>query len=231
MLSRRSHFSFDHSVDSSPGELAMQGKIPLIALVVGISVWSPGWAWSQDRSNEIERLKREIELRDREIDVLKRENELLKREIAGLKKGTVNHDEHADAADPTRVTVDQVDYVYAGTSRTGNQMIVTVLATSRNGDRAGPGGKITIVDEEGEQYSGIPVGGFAGRPTLREGVTMKLTWKIGGTNAFTGEPVAPPPSVRITRYALVTLDPTAGGGEPKIEFRRVPAVVTRTKPK
>lgn len=124
-------------------------------------------------------------------------------------------------ASVSRVTVDDVEYVYQGIVRNGNIVRVTVLATSRKGERNGPNGAMTIIDDEGEKYTGYPVGGFGALPELKEDVPLKLSWQFGGNNAFTGAKLAPPPSVKVKRFASVSIQPTVGGGGNSIDFRNV----------
>lgn len=73
---------------------------------------------------------------------------------------------------------------------------------------------------------GMPTGGFMGRPALREGVPLKLTWRFG-PNPITGKSSTPSP--RIARFPLLTIAPDVGGAGDTIEFRDVPTVVTKPK--
>ena len=187
----------------------------------------PGVGSAQGKA-EIERLKKEIELLKREIDLIKRENELHKRENDLLRKGNTGKPADAQADSATSVTVDNVEYVYQGMARNAATVLVTVLATSKRGDRQGPNGQMTLVDEDGEKYQGMPAGGFGLRPALREGVPVKLTWRFG-PNPITGKSSAPSP--RITRFPLLTIASDVGGVGDAIEFRDVPTAVSKAKAK
>ena len=185
-----------------------------------------GRALGQEKKAVIANLKQEIELLKRENDLLKRENELLKQEIAALKKGGAKASaEPGEAA--LSVTVDNVEYVYQGTTRNGPEMLVTVLATSKNGESPAPAGKMFLVDDEGNKYTGMPQGGFTGRQVLREGVPMKLVWRFG-PNLLTKQGTAP--SAKITRFASLSVE-AAQFGRTAVEFRGVPAVVVKAKAK
>jgi hypothetical protein len=175
-------------------------------------------------------LRKEIELLKRELDLLKRENELLKKENELLKKGGVASKSEEDKDSVARVTVGKVEYVYLGSERSGGSLVVTVLATSKDGNQQGPNGMMTIVDPDGDKYTGMPVGGFSGLPNLREGVPVKLSWQFGGKNAFTGEAKSSP-STKITRFAGVFIQRTVGGMAETIDFRNVPAQVVKAKSK
>ena len=192
-----------------------------ICLAVSLLV-TPGIVFGQNKNDDSPLQK--------EIDLLKRENELLKKENELLKKGVTasKSDEEKDAV--TRVTVGKVEYVYLGSERSGGVLVVTVLATSKDGNQQGPNGMMTIIDPEGEKYTGMPAGGFGGLPNLREGVPVKLTWQFGGRNPLSGE-MKPSPSTKITRFAGVFIQRTVGGMGDTIDFRNVPAQVVKSKGK
>lgn len=170
-------------------------------------------------------LQKEFELLTKENELLKRENELLKQEIAALKKGESK--KQSDVEPPPSVTVDNVEYVYQGMERSGANLMVTLLATSKKGDQLGPNGQMILIDDEGDKYTGIPHKGFSVRPQLREGISVKLVWRFG-PNAISGQSNAP--SAKITRFNSMSIEPTVGGGANTIDFRDVPTVVVK-KPK
>lgn len=136
-----------------------------------------------------------------------------------------------EAKDPLTFTVDNVDYVYQGTTRNGAQMFVTLLAKSKAGEKRIPLGRMVLVDEEGNQYHGMPIGGFSAPEVLRQGVPLKLVWRFGPNpnNAFEVNP-RPAPSAKIKRFASVTVEAGPGGGT-AVEFLDVPAVVTKAQGK
>ena len=131
---------------------------------------------------------------------------------------------------PLEVAVKDVDYVYQGTKRNGAQLYVTLLARSRDGIKQAPQGKMVLVDGEGNQYEGYPIGGFGVPQQLREGVPLKLVWIFGNRSAFDVAP-RPVPPTRIKQFASLTVESGPGGGETGIEFRDVPAVVAPPKKK
>ena len=176
----------------------------------------------------VEQLKREIELLKREIDLLKRENELLKQENAALKKGGTAKGKESESSEAPRVTVGGVEYVYLGMARSGANVLVTLLATSQNGDQLGPNGQMTLIDDEGEKYMAIPLGGIGAQARLREGVPTKLTWRFG-PNPITGKSSAP--SAKITRFAALSVEINIGNSNDTIEFRNVPVTVSKAKAK
>jgi len=198
----------------------------LLMASIGVAVLllaGSGTALAQD---SVADLIKEIDLLKREIDLLKRENELLKSENAALKKGGAAS-ASAEGEAVTRVLHDNVEYVYQGMIRSGANVFVTVLAVSKKGDQQGPNGQMYLIDDEGEKYGGMPAGGFGLRPSLREGVPVKLTWRFG-PNPITGKSTAPSPMIR--RFALLTID-TQVAGMDTIDFRNVPAVLSKTKAK
>ena len=184
-------------------------------------------ALGQEKKAAIGNLKKEIEALKRENDLLKRENELLKQEIAALKKGGAKTGAEAGAEAALSVTVDNVEYVYQGTARNGPEMLVTLLATSKNGETPAPAGKMFIIDDEGNKYTGMPQGGFTAPRVLREGVPMKLVWRFG-PNLLTKQGTAP--SAKISRFASLSVE-AAQFGRTAVEFRGVPAVVGKAKAK
>lgn len=189
-------------------------------------------------SADFEALKKELELLKKEVDLLKRENDLLKKENDSLKKGggssssggSTDKGEKGEKGEKS-VTVDDVEYVYLGSERKGAAFIVTVLATSKNGDHPGPQGAMTIIDTDGEKYTGHPVI-KGGRATLKEGVPIKLSWQFGFNN-FTGAARGGAPGSKVTRFAAVVIQYRLIGGENEntIDFKDVPAVVTKPKGK
>lgn len=209
-------------------------RLYTVLWLVGSLLLSQGFAHGQGRNTEADLLKKELELLKRENDLLKRENELLKRENAELKKGgaakTVDKTAEGETDSVTRVVVDNVEYVYQGSTRTGNTLIVTVLATSKDGNKTGPNGRMILVDSEGEKFTGQLVGRALTGVSLREGVPVKLAWQFGGMNAFTGA-VLPGPSAKTTRFAGIMIQRTIVGGDDTIDFRNVPAVLTKSKTK
>ena len=181
-------------------------------------------------SDDAELLKKEIELLKKEIEIIKKENEALRKENASLKKGGGSSKEkETDGTKEsiTRVTLDSVEYVYAGGLRNGNAFIVTVLATSKDGNRPVPRGQMILIDETGEKYTGNMVGGTnAGLRELREGVPLKLQWQFGGSRAF-GLPDRGPqaPGTKVKRFTAVIIENgQPGRNNNTIEFRNVPAV-------
>ena len=126
--------------------------------------------------------------------------------------------------EPFKVTVTDVDYVYQGTMRNGAQLNVTLLAKSKDGIKQAPQGKMVLVDGEGNQYEGYPIGGFGVPQQMREGVPLKLVWIFGKRNAF-DVATRPVPSAKVKQFASLTVESGPGGGETGIEFRDVPAVV------
>jgi hypothetical protein len=184
----------------------------------------PNTAPCQDA--KIATLTQELDLLKRENELLKRENELLKQENASLKKGNSKTSRDVGAEVPLSVTVDNVEYVYQGIMRNGAEARVTLLATSKKGEHPGPNGMMTLIDDEGDKYQGMPSGGFGARPVLREGVPTKLVWRFG-PNPLTKTGSAP--SATTTRFTSLTIEATVGGGQGTIEFRDVPAVVSKTK--
>ena len=67
---------------------------------------------------------------------------------------------------------------------------------------------------------------FGARPQLREGVPLKLVWRFG-PNPFSG--VSSGPSASIKRFASISIEPTVGGGADTVDFRNVPAVLSKTR--
>lgn len=214
----------------------MSRLLPYTVIAIALFVGSPN-ARGQGRTSEVELLKKELDLLKRELDLLKRENELLKKENAELRKGssgsTARTSDATETDAVTRVTVDNVEYVYQGGVRNGGSLIVTVLATSKDGNQVGPNGQMTLIDTEGNKFSGRPLQGFGNIPTLREGIPVKLAWQFGGGNAFTGA-AQTAPSTKITRFAGVIIHRAVaaiGGGDNTIDFRNVPLTVSKAKAK
>src|SRR5689334_18553886 len=86
-------------------------------------------AAAPDPKAEIDQLKKELDLLKRENDLLKRENELLKKQLAAAEKADPPSKSAKPAAVDYKTTVNKVDYVYQGTTRNGEVMTVTLLAT------------------------------------------------------------------------------------------------------
>jgi len=190
---------------------------PFIGLA-GLLLLSPGIASAQKKKDNDDALRKEIELLKRENEVLKRENELLKKEIDALKQGGTAKpiDDKKDSV--TKVLFNKVEYEYLGISRDSGSIVVSVMATSKDGDQSPPGGDMTLIDPDGEKYVARSAIGFGTRTTaLKEGVPVKLTW--------TFRKASQTPSAKITRFTGVTIQ--GPGGKP-IDFRNVPAEV---KPK
>jgi hypothetical protein len=215
-------------------------RLLICLCVAGSLLMSHGLAFGQNErvpasdplQKELELLKKELELLKRENDVLKRENEVLKQEIAALKKG--GGTSKATTSDPdsvTRVTVGDVEYTYEGLMRSGSTVTVTVLAKSKDGNQTAPGGRMTLVDEEGNKYTGMPSGGFGAASTLKEGVPVKLMWKFGATSPL-GLKGPAAPSAKIKNFAGVMIErKIAGSEDDTIDFRNVPAEVQKSKNK
>jgi hypothetical protein len=136
----------------------------------------------------------------------------------GSPQGTIEND------NPLRVTVDDVEYEYQGLTRSGANVTVTVLARSVKGDHTAPHGKMTLVDADGEKYVGTLVATGGGRVQLREDVPVKLAWKFG-PSGFKDKSSAP--SAKITRFALVTINTGISSRGATIDFRNVPATITK----
>ncbi len=202
-------------------------------VLIGLSMTlflTPAFVFGQSQGSDVELLKRELELLKRELDLVKRENELLKRELEIFRKGgSAKSTSDAKAANLT-VTVDDVEYVYQGTVRNGPKLTVTILATSKDGIKAGPNGSMTIIDDKGNKFVGMPAAGFGGRPMLREGIPVRLQWHFGATNAFTGGAGKPAPSAKVTRFAGIIINRAVAGPE-TIDFRDLPAVLPVAKAK
>lgn len=175
---------------------------------------------------ENELLKKEIELLKKEIEELKKENSLLKKGGGSSKEASSTKEKESDDAKEsvTKVTVDNVEYEYAGLTRNGNVVTVSVMATCKDGNRPVPHGKMTLIDEAGEKYSGNLVGGgTTSRRDLREGVPIKLQWQFGGGPRLGGERHQPP-SAKVKRFTAVIIEPGVGvRNKNTIEFRNVSA--------
>jgi hypothetical protein len=201
-------------------------SIALVAVLLGLPLGVR--AAAVDSKVEIEQLKKEIELLKRENDLLKRENELLKKQLAAVEKADPASKSDKPAA-AFKTTVNKVDYVYQGTTRNGEVMTVTLLATSQDGNQPAPTGQMTIIDEKGERYTGRRSGGF-NHVTLREGVATRITWQFGGTGGL-GLPATPAPSAKISQFPSVVVETMSALQKNTIEFRNVPAVVREGKGK
>jgi len=199
--------------------------------LAGSLLLSPRAAVGQERTTDLDTLRKEVDLLKRELDLLKRENELLKKENESLKKGGSAKAADGDPDAGRRVTVDKVEYQYEGLTRSGGKVTVTVLATSKDGNRPGPNGSMVLIDPDGEKYTGKPSQGFGTQPALREGVPVKLMWQFGGSNPL-GLAGPPAPSAKIMRFAAVIVHRTvANSDDDTIDFRDVPAEVTKSKGK
>lgn len=142
----------------------------------------------------------------------------------GISTSATKADGGAEGRNPLKMTVNDVEYVYQGITRKGEQAMVTLLAKSLDGVKQGPQGKMVLVDLEGNQFEGFPIGGFGVPPQLREGVPLKLIWVFGKRNAFDVAP-RPIPSAKIKQFAHLSVETGPGGGDSGIEFREIPAVV------
>ena len=108
--------------------------------------------------------------------------------------------------------------------RNGAIVMVTLLATSKKGDKVGLHGPMTLIDEDGDKYKSE--GGNA-RPQLREGVPVKIVWRFGPNSL--GKSSAPSP--KITRFASLSVAPTRASEVSALEFRNVPAELAKPKGK
>jgi len=161
------------------------------------------------------------ELRSRSGSQLKRESDLLKQEIEALKKyGAKASTGQAEGS--LFVTVNDVEYVYQGSTRNGAEMLVMLLAASKNGEKPAPRGEMFLVDPEGSNYQGMPIGGFGAPQTLRESVPLKLTWRFG-PNPLTRQDWAP--WVKITRFASLSVA-SGPAGPIVVEFRDLLAMLS-----
>jgi hypothetical protein len=123
---------------------------------------------------------------------------------------------------PFSVVVDDVEYVFQGASRKGAVLIVTVLATSKQGDREGPSGAMTLVDADGKRFTGQPEGGRRSRTELKAGKPTKLTWEFGG-RSFGGGTLPLPAVAKEAQFSRVSI----GVGRNAIEFRDVPMLISK----
>jgi hypothetical protein len=171
-------------------------------------------------------LKKENDLLKRENDLLKRENDLLKRENDLLKKGEAKTGSVPDPDAPISVTADDVEYIYKGMVRNGADVTVTLLATSKSGEKRAPQGMMILIDGDGNKYSGMPQGGFGAPQVLREGVPMKLVWRFGPNALKQG--TAPPAKITSFKSMVAESQQFAGTG---VEFRDVPATLPTPKKK
>lgn len=167
--------------------------------------------------SELERLKREN-------DELKRENARLKSELQSLQQGTAKA--AAEPEEKVSVMLENVEYVYQGMERSGGNLLVTLIATSKKGDQLAANGPMTLIDDEGDRYEGMPLKGFGLRPKLLEGVPLKLVWRFG-SNLVSGESSAP--SAKITRFTLMSVPLTVGGNKSSIEFRDITVMSKKSK--
>lgn len=121
-------------------------------------------------------------------------------------------------ASSNSVVVDDVEYVYQGAARRGAVLIVTVLATSKQGDREAPRGAMTLVEADGRRFMGQPTGGRGSQAELKEGKPAKLTWQFGG-KGFGGGTLPIPTVGKNVNFSSVSIS----AGFKSIEFRDVPA--------
>jgi hypothetical protein len=162
----------------------------------------------------------------RENDLLKREIELLKNEIASIKRGEGKSGTSVDPEASLTVIVDEVEYVYKGMIRNGAEATVTLLATSKSGEKRAPQGMMFITDGDGNKYSGMPLAGFVAPQVLREGVPLKLVWRFGPNALKQG--TAPPAKLTSFKSVVAESQQFAGSG---VEFRDVPAILPTPKKK
>lgn len=180
-------------------------------------------------SEDAKLLHKERELLQKERDSLRHENETLKQENATLKKGKGIKPEEEPKDAVMSATADKVEYAYQGSVRNGNMVIVTVLATSKEGNRAEVRGQMTLIDEEGNKFVGHRVRDTSPVQDLRESVPVKLHWEFGGSNSL-GAAAPPAPAAKVKRFAAVIIDHNyIGRGPQTIEFRNVPFTVTKPK--
>jgi uncharacterized protein (TIGR03067 family) len=180
-------------------------------------------------SEDTEQLQKELDLLKKERELLKREQETLKKENTALKKGKGSKPEEEPKDVVLSVTIDKVEYVYAGSVRKDKAVIVNVLATSQDGNRPEPRGQMTLIDEDGEKYVGSRVAYDGPVQDLREGVAVKLQWQFGGGDTA-GMKTPPGPPSKVKRFSAVIIDyPSIGRGAKTIEFRHVPFAVTKPK--
>ena len=152
---------------------------------------------------------------------LQKEIELLKKENEALKQGVTAKPSDDKKDSVTRVTFNKVEYEYLGITRDSGNIVVNVMATSKEGDHGAPIGDLTLIDPDGEKYVARSVSGFGTRATtLKEGVPVKLSWTFRKTAQL--------PSAKITRFTGVIIQ---GAGGKTIDFRNVPAELTKPKGK
>lgn len=190
---------------------------------------------AQEKSDDGPLSKKEIELLKKEIELLKKENEALKNELAVLKKGGEKRGGAKETEEPKdsvmRVTLDNVEYVYAGASRNGNTLIVSVMATSKDGQHPAPRGQMTLIDENGDKHTGRPTSAPHNIRELREGVPIKLQWQFGGTRPFVGDRGPQAPSAKLKKFTAVIIERSIAGSDNTIEFRNVPNGPVKMNPK
>jgi hypothetical protein len=151
----------------------------ILAAAVVLSLAGVTRAQSAD---EIQRLKDRIDLLETKLKLAEKENELLRREIELLKeqKGVINKGNSTETRPAAAlVTVDEVEWEYGGHVRGTTRSVITLYATSKNGNKVGSLGAATLIDEEGNKHTGLanPTNQPAlAAPALREGVRTKQEW-------------------------------------------------------
>jgi hypothetical protein len=205
-------------------EITMKLAVALLSGILAVALTgNPG----RGEDSTPAQLKRELDLLKRENDLLKRENDLLKQEIAALKKGGAKGSAEATTPDAVKpVTVGDVEYAYKGMARNGQNLLVTLLATSKSGDNKAPMGQMILIDDEGNKYMGMPQTGFGAPQILKEGVPLKMVWRFG-PNPITQQGSAPP--AKITRFKSLSIDTSMFGG-PEVDFRDVPVTLPTPAP-
>lgn len=99
--------------------------------------------------------------------------------------------------------VDDVEYTYLGTTRSGKELFVTIAAKSKRGTQQVSLGQMILVDPEGKQYTAAPRSGMGATFTTQEGKAVNLIWRFG-PNILTGQGSAP--SEKLQRFASVQVE-------------------------
>jgi hypothetical protein len=93
-------------------------------------------------------------------------------------------------------TVDGIEYTYEGTTRSGDEMFVTLVARSKKGRQRTILGQMILEDEDGKKHTGIPRSGIMSAYDLREGTPIKIVWRFG-PNRITRQGSAPSASSKL----------------------------------
>ncbi|HQR41854.1 MAG TPA: hypothetical protein PLX97_04200 [Gemmatales bacterium] len=99
--------------------------------------------------------------------------------------------------------VDDMEYTYLGTTRSGKELFVTIAAKSKRGTQQVSLGQMILVDPEGKQYTAAPRSGMGATFTTQEGKAVNLVWRFG-PNILTGQGSAP--SEKLQRFASVQVE-------------------------